>query len=118
MPCLIEAECVAQRWEKNYPRAAQQIREQFEQTLAVHELPPEHRRRVYTTNTMERLMQEVKRRTRVVGIFPNEASCDRLVGAHLLERDETWHCERMRYLVMEHLKEPVPKTKTTKRSAA
>ena len=116
--CLMEAERVAQRWEKNYPRAAQQIREQFEETLAVHDLPPEHRRRVYTTNIMERLMEEVKRRTRVVGIFPNEASCDRLVGAHLLERDETWHCERMRYLVMEHLKEPVPKTKTAKRTAA
>ncbi len=116
--CLMEAECVAQRWEKNYPRAAQQIREQFEETLAVHDLPPEHRRRVYTTNIMERLMREVKRRTRVVGIFPNEASCDRQVGAHLLERNETWHCERMRYQVMEHLKEPLPKTKTTKRTAA
>lgn len=60
----------AQRWEKNYPRAAQQIREQFEQTLAVHDLPPKHRRRAYTTNVTERLMHEVKRRTRVVGIFP------------------------------------------------
>ena len=66
---------------------------------------------------MERLMREAKRRTRVVGIFPNEASCDRLVGAHLLERNETWHCERMRYLEMEHLKEPVPKTRAVKRSA-
>ena len=116
--CLMEAERVAQRWEKDYPRAAQQIREQFEETLAVHDLPPEHRRRVYTTNIMERLMKEIKRRTRVVGIFPNEASCDRLVGAHLLERDETWQCERMRYLVMEHLEEPVPQTKTAKRTAA
>ena len=101
--CLAEAERVAQRWEADYPRAARQIREQFEETLAVHHLPSEHRRRVYTTNMMERLMKEIKRRTRVVGIFPNEASSDRLIGAQLLERHERWSCERMRYLVMEHL---------------
>lgn len=101
--CLLEAEGVAARWEKDYPRVAKQVREQFEETLAVHGLPNEHRRRVYTTNMLERLMVEVKRRTRVVGIFPNDASCDRLVGAHLLERHETWQCERMRYVVMDHL---------------
>lgn len=105
--CLMEAERVAERWEKDYPRAANQIREQFEETLAVHDLPQQHRRRVYTTNMMERLMEEIKRRTRVVGIFPNESSCDRLVGAHFLERHETWQCERQRYLVMDHL-EPAP----------
>jgi len=103
--CLMEAERVAERWEKDYPGAAEQIREQFEETLAVHDLPREHRRRVYTTNILERLMREIKRRTRVVGIFPNESSCDRLVGAHFLERDETWQCERMRYLVMDHLEQ-------------
>ena len=82
---------------------ARQIREQFEETLATHELPSQHRRRVYTTNMMERLMKEIKRRTRVVGIFPNEASCDRLIGAQLLERQERWQCEQKRYLVMEYL---------------
>ena len=115
--CLMEAERVAQRWEKDYPRAAEQIREQFEETLAVHGLPQEHRRRVYTTNIMERLMREIKRRTRVVGIFPNESSCDRLVGAHFLERDETWQCERMRYLVMEHLEQAPQQTKRNKKAA-
>jgi putative transposase len=105
--CLMEAERVAQRWEADYPRAAEQIRAQFEETLAVHHLPPQHRRRVYTTNIMERLMKEIKRRTRAVGIFPNESSCDRLVGAHFLERHEAWQCEPMRYLVMEHI-EPQP----------
>jgi putative transposase len=103
--CLAEAARLAERWEKDVPRLATQIRAQFEQTLAVHDLPKEHRRRVYTTNMMERLMREIKRRTHSVGIFPNEASCDRLVGAHLLERHERWHCERMRYLVMEHLEQ-------------
>ena len=48
-------------------------------------------------------MREVKRRTRVVGIFPNEASCDRLIGAQLVERHEAWQCERARYLSMEQL---------------
>lgn len=101
--CLSEGERVAERWENTYPRLAKQIREQFEETLAVHELPKEHRRRMYTTNMMERIMREIKRRTRVVGIFPNGESCDRLIGAQLLERHETWQCEQMRYLVMEHL---------------
>ena len=106
--CLAEAERVAERWEAHYPRVAKQIREQFEETLAVHELPREHQRRVYTTNMIERVMREVKRRTRVVGIFPNEGACDRLIGAHLLERDERWSCEPMRYLVMEHLEREDP----------
>ena len=102
--CLMEAERIAESWEGQYPRLADQIRDQFEVTLSVHELPREHRRKVYTSNMIERVMREVKRRTRAVGIFPNEASCDRLIGAHLLERHETWQCERMRYLIMEHLK--------------
>lgn len=115
--CVMEAERVAQRWEKPYPRVADQIREQFEETLAVHELPREHRRRVYTTNVMERLMEELKRRTRVVGIFPNESSCDRLVGAHFLERHERWQCEPTRYLVMDHLRQGPRETKRTKKAA-
>jgi len=101
--CLAEAERVAARWEARYPRLARQVREQFEQTLAVHHLPKAHRRRVYTTNMLERVMREIKRRTNVVGIFPNEPSADRLIGAHLIERHERWQCERMRYLSMERL---------------
>jgi len=46
-------------------------------------------------------MEEIRRRTRVVGIFPNVPSCDRLVGAQLLERQEDWQCERMRYMVFD-----------------
>jgi len=107
--CMAEAERIAARWEKDYPKAARQIREQFEQTLAVHDLPREHRRRVYTTNIMERVMAEVKRRTNVVGIFPSEASCDRLVGAQLLERHESWQCETTRYLVMDHIAQTPPR---------
>jgi transposase-like protein len=115
--CLAEAERIADRWEKEYPRVAKQIREQFEQTLAVHALPREHRRRVYTTNMMERLMREIKRRTRVVGIFPNESACDRLIGAHFLERHERWQCEPMRYLVMEHLEQAALAERQKKKAA-
>jgi transposase-like protein len=115
--CMREAERIAERWEADYPRAAKQIRAQFEETLAVHGLPKEHRRRVYTTNMMERLMREIKRRTRVVGIFPNPESGDRLIGAQLLERHETWQCERMRYLVMDHL-EAVPRKRQRRKRAA
>ena len=99
--CLSEAERIAQRWERRYEKASKQIREQFEQTLAVHGLSKTQRRRVYTTNMLERIMREIKRRTRVIGIFPNEASCDRLVGAQLIEMDESWHCEKARYLTLD-----------------
>lgn len=117
--CMAEAERVAERWERRYPRVARQIREQFEETLSVHDLPRAHRRRVYTTNMLERLMKEIKRRTRVVGIFPNEAAADRLIGAHMLERHERWVCERARYLNMERLHPDAPaKTKPTTHQAA
>lgn len=99
--CLAQAERIAQRWENQYPRVATEIREQFEETLAVHGLPREQRRRVYTTNMLERLMREIKRRTRVIGIFPNVPSCDRLIGTQLLEIDESWQCEKSRYLTID-----------------
>lgn len=98
---LAEAERVAERWEGQYPRLARQIRDQFEETLATHALPESCRRRVYTTNMVERVMREIKRRTDVVGIFPNEASADRLVGAQLMERHERWACERARYVKLD-----------------
>lgn len=63
--------------------------------------PAWRRRRVYTTNPLERVMRNIKRRTRVVGVFPNEASCDRPVGAHLIETHESWQCEKSRYLTID-----------------
>lgn len=116
--CLAEAERIAAHYEKRYPKLARQIRTQFEETLAVHALPKEHRRRVYTTNMMERVMCEIKRRTRVVGIFPNDASCERLIGAQLLERHESWQCERARYLNMDHLDRADSPQRGRKRKAA
>ena len=62
--------------------------------------PAEHRRRLRTTNMLERVNQEIRRRTRVVNIFPNEASCLRLVSAILMETDEEWQTGK-RYLSFE-----------------
>jgi len=109
--CLAEAERIAERWEKQYPRLAAQIRDQFEETLATHGLPSTCRRRVYTTNMMERVMREIKRRTNVVGIFPNDASADRLIGAQLMECHEKWVCERARYLNLEQYEDWVDAAK-------
>ncbi|MDF1514654.1 MAG: IS256 family transposase [Anaerolineae bacterium] len=58
--------------------------------LTVFDFPAEHRRRIRTSNVLERLSQEIKRRTRVIRLFPNVASCLRLVSAVLMERSEDW----------------------------
>jgi len=100
--CLEAAEDLARRWRQKCPRLAKQIEEQFEQCLAVLELPQNRRRRLNSTNMLERLMREIKRRTRVVGIFPNEPSLDRLVGTILVEYHELWQCEFARYVRLDH----------------
>ncbi len=66
--------------------------------LAHMAFPAEHRTRIASTNPLERLNREIKRRTRVVGIFPNAAVVTRLVGAILLEQSDEWAVERARYL--------------------
>jgi putative transposase len=58
--------------------------------LRVFAFPRAHQRRIRTANLLERLCQEVKRRTRVVGIFPNESACLRLISAFLMEKSEAW----------------------------
>jgi len=99
--CLQVAEEIAGKWEHRKPKLARQIRDQVEECQTVHDLPSNAKRKLHSTNMLERVMREIKRRTNVVGIFPNTASCDRLIGAHLLERHETWQCEEKRYIVME-----------------
>ena len=98
---------MAQRWEKRSPKAAVQILAQFEAALAVHALPREQRRRGCTTNLLERLMREIKRRIRVVGIFLNAPSCDRLIGAPLIKIYASWQCERARCITSEQAARPV-----------
>lgn len=98
--CLEVAEEIAQKWEKRKPAVARQIRMQAEECLQVYALPANARRKLSSTNMLERVMREIKRRINVVGIFPNPESCNRLIGAHLLERHETWACEDKRYIAL------------------
>jgi putative transposase len=63
--------------------------------------PKEHRAKIHSTNPLERLNGEVKRRTEVVGIFPNEGAITRLVGAILLEQNDEWSVQRARYMTLE-----------------
>jgi len=83
-----------QKYAKSAPRLATWLEETIPQGLTVFALPEAHRRLLRTTNGLERLNKEVKRRTRVVGIFPNEAACLRLVSAVLMEQSEEWQASR------------------------
>jgi len=82
-----------------YPDVARMLEAEGEEMLGVYALPAEHRKRMRSTNMLERWFEEVRRRTRVVRIFPNRASAVRLIGAHCMEANEEW-LER-RYLRME-----------------
>lgn len=93
---------------KKYETSASQLAAWMEtnipEGLTVFNFPKSHRRRIRTANLLERLNQEVKRRTRVVGIFPNEAACLRLISAVLMEKSEAWLIGR-RYLNFEGVEE-------------
>jgi transposase-like protein len=65
----------------------------------VVDIPLEHRRSIRTTNSLERIYKEIRGRTRVVGVFPNEASCLRLVSALLMEISQAWQISKHYYCV-------------------
>jgi transposase-like protein len=94
---LTIAESVATRWEPTHLSVARLIEEGVEDCLACLAFPLAHRARIRTTNGLERLNEEIKRRTRVVRIFPNAAACLRLVTALCVEQSEEWVSGR-RYL--------------------
>jgi putative transposase len=81
------------------PKLADWLGANFPEGLAVFALPRSHRRRLRTSNMLERLNEELKRRTRVAGLFPNDASLLRLVSAVLMEVSEDWETNR-KYLTM------------------
>jgi len=99
---------MTEQWRQRVPVFAEWVEETIEQTLTVFHLPKGHRVRLRTTNNLEKLHQEVKRRTRVVRIFPNPRSCLRLITALAMEQSEEWVTGH-RYLTMTET-EPVDET--------
>jgi putative transposase len=92
------------RWQKTYPRLCDWAEENIAETLTFYRLPLGHHKHLKSTNMLERLNEEIKRRTRVVRIFPNQESCLRLVRALAVETHEGW-LEEHRYLNMQLLAE-------------
>ena len=86
-------------FERLAPKAMTTLEDGFEDVMAVMNLPEKYRKRLRTTNSIERLNEEVRRRDRVIRIYPNEASVIRLLGSVLIEQDEKWSSRK--YLDME-----------------
>lgn len=92
------------RWESKYSKLCNWVEENIEETLSFYKLPRQHHRHLKSTNMLERLNEEIRRRTYVVRIFPDEASCLRLVRALCVEQHEDW-IEDKRYVNMEFYKD-------------
>ncbi|MFM9101645.1 MAG: IS256 family transposase [Cyanobium sp.] len=88
---------------ERFPKAAALMHEAKEDVLAFRHFPQLHWKKIWSTNLLERVNEEIKRRTRVVGIFPNEAAIIRLVGAVLLEKHEHWQLEGRRMFTAESM---------------
>jgi len=102
------------RWQDKHPKLCAWVEANIDETFAFYRLPRAHHKHLKSTNLLERLNQEIKRRTLLVRIFPNEASCLRLVQALAVETHEEWVDEN-RYLNMDLLrdqhKHPAPQTR-------
>jgi putative transposase len=92
------------KWSGKYPRLTGWAEESIEQTLTFFRLPRQHHKHLKSTNMLERLNEEIRRRTYVVRIFPNAQSCLRLVRALAVETNENW-MEANRYINMDDLRE-------------
>ncbi len=105
-----DAEAARQQWRRvadqlrpKVPKLAALMDEAEPDVLAYMGFPTQHRVKLHSTNPLERLNGEIKRRTEVVGIFPNEAAITRLVGAILLEQNDEWAVQRSRYITLESI---------------
>ena len=88
---------------ERFPRAAALMHEAREDVLAFRHFPQPHWEKVWSTNLLQRVNEEIKRRTRVVGIFPNDAAIIRLLAAVLLEQHEHWQPEGRRMFSAESM---------------
>ena len=102
------AEAASQQWRSvadqvraKVPKLANLMDDAETDVLAYMTFPKEHRAKIYSNNPIERLNGEIKRRTNVVGIFPNEAAITRLIGAILMEQNDEWAVQRSRYMTLE-----------------
>jgi transposase-like protein len=95
---------VADQLREKWPKLAAFIDESETDVLSYLDFPEQHRSKLHSTNPLERLNKEVKRRADVVGIFPNEASIVRLIGAVLLEQNDEWQLQH-RYMQVEGMAE-------------
>jgi transposase-like protein len=89
---------VADQMRPKLPKLATLMDDAEPDVLAYMTFPKEHRAKLHSTNPIERLNGEIKRRTEVVGIFPNEAAITRLIGAILMEQSDEWAVQRGRYM--------------------
>jgi putative transposase len=92
---------VADQLRPTLPKLAALMDEAETDVLAYMSFPAAHRTKLHSTNSIERLNGEIKRRTEVVGIFPNEEAITRLIGAILLEQNDEWAVQRTRYMTLE-----------------
>jgi putative transposase len=92
---------VADQMRPKMPKLAALMDDAEPDVLAYMTFPKEHRAKLHSTNPIERLNGEIKRRTEVVGIFPNEGAITRLIGAILMEQSDEWAVQRARYMTLE-----------------
>ena len=109
-PAQDDAAAARQHWRQvadqarpRLPKLAAFMDEAEADVLAYMNFPPQHRAKLHSTNPLERLNGEIKRRSDVVGIFPNEDAVVRLIGALLLKQNDEWAVQRARYMTLESI---------------